>query len=215
MKKKIFIGTLVIIAFIGYLFLTTRGTASINVLSSDPKNGSRFVDTKKEILVNLNRNISLKEGEDLKVKIFPEEKIEKVYQENKIRIRSETEFKTDTKYEIGIYFKEKPIYIFSFTTSEFNQQQIREDGNKQAIADLAFGERYEDFLKNYPWYQSLPIEKNEYRIVYDFEKKSFRIRFKITTSEDQKELIVKTALEDIKKIGVKDPVNYYIIDVEP
>jgi len=160
MNKRILITIIIIISIVAsvWLFLVNKQKLpSLVFISSVPENNAVFVDIKGEIVISLNRNIAQEDGDALKVKILPDEKVKIAYQGNKIRISPETELKTNTKYEIFIYHKEKEIYKMSFTTFPFTEQQIVEEGSKQTEADLAFDEKYKSFLTNYPWYQSLPI----------------------------------------------------------
>jgi len=212
-KKLIIYLILALIIASVWLFLRSRQKlTALTFVSSIPKNNSLFVSTKSEVVITFNRNITEEEKNILKVKLNPEEKIKTVYQENKIILSPETEFKTNTKYEIQVILKEKVIYTLVFTTFPLTPQEIEEQGTKQTAADLAFDEKYRDFLTNYPWYQTLPIERNEYRIIYDFERESFRIRIKIATeTAEDEEVIVNKALEELRKIGVPDPIPYYTV----
>ena len=181
MRSKIykFIGiiTIAIIVFSVFLILSKKQkNEDLFFVSSIPKNNERLIFQRSEIIITFNRNITEEDGKNLEVKISPEENINKVYQENKIRINPETEFQINTDYKIEVIYKNKDIYTLAFTTIPVTQQQLQEDGAKQTEADLAFNENYEKFLIDYPWYTELPIEKSNYRIIYDFEKKSFRIR---------------------------------------
>lgn len=218
MKKKIIIFAAIIFAIVVLFGLFTpkkEKEIQLNVVSTTPKNNAVFVDTKAEITLTLSRIVSVEEGNNLKTQIKPEGKTSIVYQEDKIRISPEEPFRFDTKYEISIIYKDKNIYTLAFTTTPFTQQQIEEEGLKQTAGDIAFTEAYKQFLTKYPWYTRLPIENFEYRIVYDFEKESFRIRLKIPTeTEDQEKTLINKALSDLKKIGVKEPVSYYTIKHE-
>lgn len=218
MKKKILIIVAVFLFLVvfGSFFIPKKQKESpLNVLSTTPKNNAQFVNEKSEVIITLNRNLTQEEGNNLKVQIKPDEKTEIVYQENKIRISPEESFEMNTAYEIQVIFKEKTIYKLTFITTPFTQQQIEEEGSKQTAGDLAFTEAYKQFLIKYPWYTKLPIETFEYRIVYDFEKESFRIRLKIKPQgEEQEKNIVNKALKDLEKIGVRKPINYYVLRSE-
>ena len=221
MKKKIYtlLGLILIIATtLAILPFISRKQKEIqpDVTSTTPKNNSVFVNEKAEVIITLNRNILPEEGSLLKIKIIPDEQVKIVYQENKIRISPETSFKINTTYKIEVIYKEKVIYTLVFETTPFTPEQIQEEGAKQTAADLDYNEAYKDFLTKFPWYPSLPIEKIEYRVVYDFEKESFRIRLKIPVqNEEQKINIISRALEDLKKIGVPQPIKSYALDYQP
>lgn len=222
MKKKIYLIIGLIIVGFPILFSLARLTGKKqreiipNVISTVPKNSAVFVDEKAEVVITLNRNIAVNEGALFKIKIDPEEKVETVYLENKIRISPETSFKVNTTYKIEVLYKEKTIYLLTFETTPFTPEQISQEGQKQTSADLAYNEAYKEFLVKYPWYPRLPIETKEYRIVYDFEKESFRIRLLVPTkTPEEKKSLIQKALENLKKIGVEEPVVYYEVDYQP
>jgi len=218
MKKKIItliIAITILVALAILLLPKRQKELPLNVISTNPKNNAVFVDTKAEIILTLSRAVSVEEGNNLKTQITPEGKTGIVYQEDKIRISPEEPFNFNTKYEISVIYKDKNIYTLGFTTTPFTQKQIQEEGAKQTAGDLAFTEAYKQFLTKYPWYTRLPIENFEYRIVYDFEKESFRIRIKVPgQTPEQESQIVQKALANLKKIGVKDPVSYYVLKGE-
>lgn len=215
-KKTVLILTILLLAIfllVKFFFAPSQQKETpLRVVSTLPNNNAVFVNQKAEIIITLNRNITLEEGGHLKVQISPAKKIQTVYQENKIRISPETSFQLNTDYRIEILFKEKLIYTLNFWTNPFTQEQIEEEGAKQTAGDLAFGEAYKEFLQKNPWYVRIPIENTSYRIIYDFEKQSFRIRLKIPPiNKEQEKTLIERALSDLKKIGVKEPINYYVL----
>ena len=75
MKKKIFIfiGLIVFIIFVLILLIPKKEKVpTLSVISTTPKNNAVFVNEKSEVLVELNREMSLEEGNNLKVKIEPQ-----------------------------------------------------------------------------------------------------------------------------------------------
>ena len=215
-KKTIIIFTILLLAIfllVKFFFAPSKQKEiPLGVISALPNNNAVFVNQRAEIIITLNRSIRLEEGGDLKVQISPAEKIQTVYQENKIRISPETSFQLNTDYKIEILFKEKLIYTLNFWTNPFTQEQIEEEGVKQTAGDIAFSEAYKEFLQKNPWYIRIPIENTSYRIIYDFEKQSFRIRLKIPPiNKEQEKILIERALNNLKKIGVKEPIDYYVL----
>ena len=213
MKKKIFIfiGLIVFIIFVLILLIPKKEEVpTLSVISTTPKNNAVFVNEKSEVLVELNREMSLEEGNNLKVKIEPQIKSEIVYQTNKIRISPENQFEYGVKYKISINFVEKEIYSFEFTTNPFTPEQLESEGKLQAEGDTAYNDATRRFVEDNPWYTSLPIETKEYRIVYDYDKKMFRIRFlQEQTDEQTIKTIIEDALKKLKKAGAEEPIKYY------
>jgi hypothetical protein len=88
-------------------------------------------------------------------------------------------------------------------------QQVQQ----QTQDDIKFSDGVQSFLKDYPWYTKLPIDNSSYRIVYDLDKSSFRIRLKIssTSPKSQQDLLIARAIQDAKSKGIDIGTNYYIL----
>ncbi|PIU71868.1 hypothetical protein COS80_00965 [Candidatus Woesebacteria bacterium CG06_land_8_20_14_3_00_39_27] len=89
-----------------------------------------------------------------------------------------------------------------------------QDSAQQIQDALKYGQSLKELNQKYPWYSKLPIETKDYRIIYDFDKEMFRIRIKsaVVATEGVKSDI-QSALSDLKKIGVSEPIKYYVLDV--
>lgn len=80
---------------------------------------------------------------------------------------------------------------------------------EQLPNDLKYNQELTDIHQQYPWYSSLPLETEDYRIIYDFDKNSFRIRL-LTTSSDA---IKQASLNSLKEIGVDiNKYSYYFLE---
>lgn len=81
--------------------------------------------------------------------------------------------------------------------------------------DYEYAEATKSLLEKYPWYSKLPIDNNEYTIVWDFEVEKFRIRLKIpeTSVQELKDSLTAKAVEEIKKLtGDKfSEYAYYVL----
>ncbi len=216
MKKKILIlaGTILAFFFI-YLLLNNKKTPTelpIAVISTIPKNNAFFVNEKSEVVLTLNRTIINTEGEKIKIEVEPDVKTKIVYLTNKIRISPETEFGINIEYKISVKYNENLIYTLNFKTNPFSKEQTKEEGGKQSIGDAAFNESYDKFLKDFPWYRKIPIERKDYTIVYDFELLSFRIIMNRKIDDElDKTGIKNAAINDLLKIGVKLPIKNIVV----
>ena len=215
MKKKVYIiiGVIVFSAILLFLLLSRPEKAlPISVLTTTPKNNAIFVYERSEVLIELNREITIEEGNNIKIKIEPEVKTGIVYLSNKIRISPETNFGYGVRYKIKVYSLEKEIYSFEFTTNPFTPEQLEKEGKLQAEGDLAYNEATKNFIEKNPWYTNLPIETNDYRIVYDYDKEMFRIRFlQEQTDEEKIKTIIEDALDKLERAGAKKPIKYYTV----
>lgn len=213
-KPIIFIIIALALIILTVVLLYTR-PEKLSVVDTSPKNLSRDIFVTTEVSVSFNRAPTEKETKNIEVKIDLSEKFEIMWSNETLKLVFSSELKTDTKYEIDIKYKNKSIYKFSFSTNPFTKEIIEKEGSLQSEDDLLYGEVYKKFLAEYPWYQSLPINKSDYKIIYDFDRKSFRIRLKVEP-EDKKDQdrIIENALNDIKSIGVKEPVSYYVLEID-
>jgi hypothetical protein len=91
------------------------------------------------------------------------------------------------------------------TTSTSNLQSDLPD-------DTQFNQSLTDINKQYPWYSKLPIDTNKYHVVYDFTENKFKIRIKNSMTTSQIETTTQEALSNLRKIGVKTPIDYYVLD---
>ncbi|EKD53440.1 MAG: hypothetical protein ACD_61C00042G0003 [uncultured bacterium] len=88
------------------------------------------------------------------------------------------------------------------------------DFSDQAKNEIIFNAAWDKLQRDYPWYKYLPIVQKDYVIVYDFDKKSFRIRItNKNASESLKTNIINEAINSLVKIGVDmTKFTYYIIN---
>ena len=84
-----------------------------------------------------------------------------------------------------------------------------------ANEDWEHAQYWKEIYSKYPWYSKLPIEKEGYRIIWDLEEESFRIRLKISENspQEEKNILINQAVEDIENI-TGEPIDkspYYVL----
>jgi len=84
-----------------------------------------------------------------------------------------------------------------------------------ANEDWEHAQYWKEIYSKYPWYSKLPIEKEDYRIIWDLEEESFRIRLKISENspQEEKNILINQAVEDIENI-TGEPIDkspYYVL----
>lgn len=211
MKKKIYIGIgiiLTLLLLVTLLFSSKKKTDIVPfaVISTTPKSNEHFVANKQEVVVTLNRNININEGDKLKIQFDPDLKVGTTYQENKIRSIPENIFEYGIKYKVSVIFEDKEIYNFEFTANPFTPEQLKEEGELQTKGDIAYNEAVKKIINEYPWYTKLPIETSEYRIVYDWDKEMFRIRILKSSAN------IEEALLKLEEAGAVKPIKYYTMN---
>lgn len=95
--------------------------------------------------------------------------------------------------------------------NQFNLNGLSPTESAQQLQnDLKFGQALEALNRKYPWYSQLPIETKDFRIVYDFDKNSFRIRLLTQSSES----IKQAAVDKLKEVGVDlNKFSYYFLEL--
>ncbi len=205
----VFISLLLIALLVVWL---VQKKPALKVEKTNPQDKETEVLVSTNILLIFNRKVEQEEQKFINIEISPKIEYVGLWQDNQFTISPKKPLEKETEYEIKINLEGKDIYTFSFKTAPFTPEQIEKEGKLQSQDDLEFGEAFKKFLEDYPWYIYLPIETVEYRIVYDFEKNSFRIRIKIPVeTKEGEEKIVEKALKSLKKIEVPEPISYYVL----
>lgn len=182
------------------------------IVATQPEDNSVNVSQKVDISILFDRSLNNKDTEKISFEIKPEESYKISFSENSMIVSFKQDLKSDTNYDLVIKYNNEIIHEFSFQSTPFTDEIISEEGFLQSIDDLIFSEAFEEFINDYPWYVNLPIEKDQYHIVYDFERKSFRIRiFTPDLDSNQEDALLENAINDLKEIGLVEPINYYVI----
>lgn len=220
MKKKIYatIG-FILISFILFslLFIQQKKPdevlSDLAVINTIPKNNAVFVDNRQEIEITLNREISNKEGENLKLEISPKIELNTAYVGNKIKSSHSNLFEYGKDYFVKVIYQNKEIYAFSFSVNPFTPEQLEREGRLQAEGDMDYNNAVKKLIEKYPWYTNLPIETEDYRIVYDWELNKFRIRIlKSNLDKNNKDLLINEAVLKLEKAGALKPIQYYVLE---
>lgn len=213
-KKKILIiilGATVIIGLV-MVFLVTRVNIP-KITSFTPQDGSKDVALDTTINLVFERNLTNDEKNKVSVKINPQVDIDASWAGKQYNIAGKKGFNKQTTYTVNAYCDNNKLLTFSFTTIAYTPQQIQQEGSQQSQLDRQFSEDYTKTVNANPWIASLPIERPTYRIVYDFQTNSFRIRILVPVTDNiQKQSIIDAALKDIKNIGfTQTPIPYYVL----
>ncbi|NMB91717.1 hypothetical protein GYA37_02630 [candidate division WWE3 bacterium] len=113
--------------------------------------------------------------------------------------------------------KNTDLSSYKKTTSEQKKGQAATDTSTENSLpnDYEHAEAIKELLKEYPWYSKLPIDNNEYTIVWDLDIEKFRIRLKIpeTSPQESKDSLIAKAVEDIKTLTGEDfqKYTYYVL----
>lgn len=210
-KKRIImaLSLLLIVALAGY-FYVNRGVQP-KVVSTNPGDKAAGVVETSQISINFDQSIQEGSKSKISVTLDPKINFDSTWLSDTYKIVPKQNLQNNIDYKVSVFFDKKEIYNFSFKTSAFNQKEAQTYGGQQAQNDYVFGQAVNDFEKKNPWFQKLPIRTSDYTIYYDGIQKEFSIAFigQNLTQEEQQKLIPQ-AVDDLKKIGVPEPIKYYI-----
>ena len=122
--------------------------------------------------------------------------------------------KLDTEYTVTVLYKNKEIASKTYLTSPFTLEEQRQHIIEQSQADIEFNEAIENLKKDFPWYSNIPIDTDQFTIVYDYDRKQFRIRLKVpeNTSAEIIDNLTKKALSALQDIDVNPTEwGYYVL----
>jgi mRNA-degrading endonuclease RelE of RelBE toxin-antitoxin system len=199
---------------VAYLISISTGGSNLIVNNSIPANNATEVPvTTSNIIFSFNKNIPSQETKNLTYIIQPETPSEFLISGNHMTIGFKENLQKGTTYTIDVKYNNKLISETKFETEVLTQEEISKFGALQTNGDLVFGKAYENMLTKYPWYQKIPIETSQYRVIYDFDKQMFRIRILDSETSDQIKTTIQTAVTNIEQIGVSAPIKYYVLDI--
>lgn len=81
----------------------------------------------------------------------------------------------------------------------------------QTQADVNYAELQDKVLKEFPWYNNLPLQKDDYFVLFDLSKKAFRAKIYPQKSssvpiDDQVKSYQQEIVEKLKALGVDTSV---------
>jgi len=196
-----------------FLVSVFTGQPSLTVTTTNPVNNTVDVPQTSNIDIVFSRNLTQSDQQKISVVFSPQIDTTSEFSGNQLVLAPKTSLEKGILYNVVINSSGKAIYSFSFETIIFTPEQIREEGAAQTVNDKIYGDAFTKFIQGSPWYLSIPVEKDDYEIVYNFDKKSFRIQLKVAIPSDQLNGVIQNALGDLKAIGVPAPISYYVLDI--
>lgn len=129
-------------------------------------------------------------------------------------IELEENLQTNTQYLVTVLYKNKSIFSHEYLTSAFTTEEQAQHIREQAQEDIKFNEALENMRKEFPWYNDIPIDNSQYTIVYDFDRKEFRIRLKVPENTDTEIVsnLTKKALSSMEAVNINPKEwGYYVL----
>jgi hypothetical protein len=216
------------IIFVIILSLREKDKSIIVPLPSErePKIESTNIPSRLE-RVTLNKTLNIrfsevseKELQEMVVQVEPEVPLKITVDYPFLEITPEDTFRSNTEYTLKIVHKNKMLEEFSFRTVkevEVDPELSEEEKTRlQTGMDYEYGQQVNDFLDEYPMFEFLPIETEEYRIIYSIENNRYRIRLKIPSpTEEDKQRLTSEALQELEEKGENiEEIEYVVLTSE-
>lgn len=207
---------IVVVALIAGLILRSVPEEALPAVAATiPQNGQEGVLGIIPLEISFQEDLNAADQANIDVNVSPDvDKTISWTTANNLRVTLNQDLEQASVYIVSILYKNREIHSFSFTSVDKTQEQVEEEARQQAADDFLVAEAEKEFYETYPWYTSIPIETDDYVIVYNFEKESFRVR--LTLGENplgaQIEAAKTRALVSLEAIGVNLNVyDYYVL----
>jgi len=188
-----------ILASILLLFINATSTIP-SIINSSIKDGQTNILLDTSLDLTFSVPLSSKERRRLTFVFTPQLPSSPIWDKTStiVRLITPSLFTKNTHYSIKVLYQNKPIYTISFTTNPYDKADLIEQGKKQALDDLIFGQKVSESLKKRPWLSSLPIRTPSYYIYFDTPSQKFLFYF----VAPQTPALEQQAVDALKKIGV-------------
>jgi len=185
------------------------------VISIQPINGAKEVDTNTYINVSFGEAIPESERGKIFVRLVPGVSTTNTWiSSNLLQVAPQAELSAGVAYKVNISFDNKEIYNSSFETVFFQAPTAEE---VQEMTQMAFDTNaaFYKTVETFPFVTKLPIRKDNYTVVYDYDLAKFRIRLKMPSNapEDTKQEAINDALAEMKarEINIDEFGGYHIL----
>lgn len=212
-RTKYFILFIFFLGGVGILFQTLFPDRTPIVSSISPNNTTNIPEN-SSFTVSFTTLVDEDTKESLSFRTTPAISAKSYWLDNNYQYYFQlSEFMTNnTDYTIQVFYKDSEIFSHTFKTSEFSLEEIQAQLIEQSKYEHEFGQAVREQIEEFPWYQKIPIETDQFIIVYDYKLKSFRINLLIPEdmNEEIKQNLQKKALTALQDINVDpDKWNYH------
>lgn len=211
-KLLVLIGGLILVGVI--LFLQFAAPFKPQIISVQPANNASDVSPKSQIEILFEKEVPEQEQSNFYVRLVPGVATTNVWVSPKLlRLVPQTELASSTNYSVSVLFNEEEIYTSNFATvvlATYTEEEISEIRQMALEVSAAFYQTVEQ----YPFIQKLPIRKDSYTIVFDYDREEFRVRLKMpsTAPEATKQEALNAALADMQASEITvDDYGYYVL----
>ncbi|MCL4366753.1 Ig-like domain-containing protein [Patescibacteria group bacterium] len=116
------------------------------------------------------------------------------------------------KYIAKVTYLSNQNFIWSFSTTAFNQLTPEQQTQAQQQADQNVANQRNDLLQKYPWFLKLPIQKLNYFVYFDPTTEEFTAKIYTNNTQVSSADLQKQVLIELQTLGID--TNKYKINWE-
>lgn len=213
--KYLSFSLLVVVGVLIAFLFTVRPAPLPQVESTAPQDQDIAVLDNSTIVINFSSPLTNKQQSKINISFSPPVDVRHKWNSpRQLQLFPVKPWPKNTLYVVNVNYDKKFLDIFSFKTNKYSTQELQEQGQQQAKDDVFFEQKMQEFRKQFPWYSGLPIVKDAYTVVYDFEKQAFRLRItKPNPSASEINQLKTDALRQLQNIGVDTKTQLmYVVD---
>ncbi len=202
---------LLILLLVTYIIITTLNLNYPQVVQIEPRDNSINVGLSQYIKVEFHKDNSFTTQNDFKYQLSPDLETTSNFTDPKtLIIKPVYFFKDSTEYRLNLYFRNKLILSSSFTTKAPDALSENEQIEFQASAEYLYQESLKKVYEEKPWLEVLPIDIEQYVVVYDNNKHHLRIRIKQVLEENELQRLKEVIILKLQTNGIPDsiPLNW-------
>lgn len=176
--------------------------SSLVVVSVHPENNTLINKIYPEITATFSKPITTFERSNISIASSPD-----ITGETSWSVDQKTLFFTpttplfsSTTYTLAVKYGSSELYRWILSTVSADTISIEDQTRAQTEADKRVADIQEEILKNYPWYNQLPLHTDSYFVYFDVDKKKFIGQ--LYSSNNQFDSLKNEAISKLQSIGV-------------
>lgn len=225
-KRSPVLGVIAVIALILFsaavIYFNRKGQ-EVNPLlltAFSPQDKAMGVSTNSQISVTFSRPLSSQEADAVKLSSNPSVTFKKSVAANTTLI-----FIPVSPLEPGQTYRMELSYTggqknWSFITISYSALTSEDKLKLQTKSDQEFGSLVDNVYKNYPWYDKLPLQTNDYFVFFNTDKREFQATLypknsSNTPLDKQAEELRAQILKSLDTLGIETKQYNFNWDIKP
>ncbi len=148
---------------------------NLSILSVDPENNALINKIYPQIAVTFSKPITTFERSNISLSASPTIAGGKTWSldQKTLFFTPKDPLLPSTTYALSIKYGNTELTRWDFSTVSAANVSIEDQARAQSAADENVAKIQENILKNYPWYNQLPLQTSSYFVYFEVDKKKF------------------------------------------